>query len=353
MLFMPKVAMTIKSLVLVILAISLSAHVYADAQDSSETPSQPDRLFQQVRVNEAAAVDSASALVMGTYVLDAKATKRLLQVDTLMEAINRIRLTDWKTGVWTKRNAELTIRQRMDDYLQTAGAFYRGEGKRPTGAVGRRLEKYTDIELGDEQLASALMTVRMATAWDVPLEAGQAERLDAVIRLRLAKIVRRPNGDGTMQPADADEPWMYPVSCEPPLSAVELNSMRTSVHYANVRDGKFAENTSRTVHQSVASFDDIVKWYSERLNVPDLPEKLSAFNARVADDPESSVEDLTWPKDNPIIPIVVTHWFTANQKQITFLLPEESGSIVAVSILGMKANTRIQVMRRGTREIAR
>ena len=189
--------MTIRIPMLVILAISLSAHSHAEAQDSSESPSQPDRLFRQVSVEEAATVDSESALVMGTYVLDAKATEQLMQVDTLMKAINRIRLTDWKTGVWTKQNAELTVRQRMDDYIQTAGAFYRGEGKRPTGVVGRRLEKYTDIELGDRQLGSALSTVRMATAWDVPLEAGQAERLDAVVHLRLAKVDRQPNDDVT------------------------------------------------------------------------------------------------------------------------------------------------------------
>ena len=190
--------MTIRFPMLVILVIALSAHAHAEAQDSPESQSLPDRLLRQVSVEEAAAEDSESALVMGTYVLDAKATEQLLQVDTLMQAINRIRLTDWKTGVWTKRNAELTIRQRMDDYLQTARAFYSGEGKRPTGVVGRRLEKYTDIELGDRQLASALTTVQMATAWDVPLEAGQSERLEAVIRLRLAKINRRPKEDATM-----------------------------------------------------------------------------------------------------------------------------------------------------------
>ena len=95
---------------------------------------------------------------------------------------------DWKAGALTKQNAELTIRQRMDDYIQTAAEFYNGKGTRPAGVVGRRLEKYTDIELGDQQLASALTTVRMATVWDVPLQAGQAERLDDVVRLRLAKI---------------------------------------------------------------------------------------------------------------------------------------------------------------------
>ena len=180
--------MTLRILMLVVLAIAYSVHVRAEAQQSPEAKSEPDRVFRQVSVEEAAAVDAKSTLVMGTYVLEANAAERLMQVDTLMLAINGIRLMDWKAGALTKQNAELTIRQRMDNYIQTAAEFYNGKGTRPTGVVGRRLEKYTDIELGDQQLANALTTVRMATVWDVPLQAGQAERLDDVVRLRLAKI---------------------------------------------------------------------------------------------------------------------------------------------------------------------
>jgi hypothetical protein len=182
--------MTIRIATLVVLTLALSAQAQVDAQATLETDSEDAQLFRQVSVEEAAAVNSESALVMGTYVLDAKATQQLLQVDTLMKAINRIRLTDWKIGIWTKQNAELTIRQRMNDYIETASEFYKGEGKRPKGVVGRRFEKYTDIELGDRQLASALTTVQMATAWDLPLQAGQAQDLDAVIRMRLAKVNR-------------------------------------------------------------------------------------------------------------------------------------------------------------------
>ncbi len=134
---------------------------------------------------------------MGTYVLDETATEQLLQVHTLKNAIDRIRLTDWKNDPWTKRNAELTVRQLMDNYIKTARAFYTGKGERPKGIRGRRLEKYTDIELGDRQLASALTTVRMAAAWDVPLQAGQSKHLDEVVRLRLAKINLKPDEDRT------------------------------------------------------------------------------------------------------------------------------------------------------------
>ena len=187
--------MPIRISLLAVLVFALSA--YAQAQDKAETQTEPERVFQQVSVEEAAAYDADSALVMGTYVLDSKATEQLLQVDTLMKGIRRIRLDEWKTGGFTKQNAELTVRQQMDRYIQTAGEFYKGEGKRNKGVVGRRQEKYTDLELGDQQLVSALSTVRMATAWDVPLEPGQAERIDAVIRLRLAVINRQPKEGDT------------------------------------------------------------------------------------------------------------------------------------------------------------
>jgi len=111
-----------------------------------------------------------------------------MQVDTLAKAINSIRHTDWKSDPWTKKNAELTIRQRMDDYIQTARDFYTGNGMRSQGVVGKGSEKYTDIELGDRQLSNALQTIPMAMAWNFPLQAGQADKLDSLIRLRLKSI---------------------------------------------------------------------------------------------------------------------------------------------------------------------
>lgn len=177
--------MTPQTLFIALFAVAFASRIHAEDLKSSK---EPERLFRQVSVDEAAGINVDHALVMGTYVLDAKATEQLLQVDTLMKAFNRIRLTDWKAGAWTKENAELTIRQRMDDYIQTAQEFYTGNGKRPQGIIGKRLEKFTDTELGDRQLASALTSVRMAAAWDIPLGAGQAERLNSVLRVRLAMI---------------------------------------------------------------------------------------------------------------------------------------------------------------------
>lgn len=146
------------------------------------------RVLMRVDGNPEVLAGNTSALVMGSYALAPDVTKKLCHVHTLELAIDRIRHTDWKAEPWTQENADLTIRQRMDDYIQTAKEFYTGVGKRPQGVIGRRLEKYTDLELGDRQLASAITSVRMAAAWDVDLQPGQADKLDAVIRLRLSLL---------------------------------------------------------------------------------------------------------------------------------------------------------------------
>lgn len=146
---------------------------------------------------------------------------------------------------------------------------------------------------------------------------------------------------------------MYPIAFEPPISREELESITTKrVTSSEVRGTSNAVNTSRVVHDSVASFDEIVKWYSDRLGVPGLPEKLSAFNAKVAGAPEHSIEGGTWTEDKPT-ETLISYWFAANQKHVTFLLTEEGGNAVAVSLLGLTDKTRIQVMRRQTEEIAR
>lgn len=185
---------------LVTIAVAWSCFAGAvNAEVSNATVAQRERVFRQLSEEQVASVDAERALVMGNYVLDSASTEQLQASDTLSKAIDRIRTTDWKAGAWTEQNAELTIRQRMNDYVQTAHQFYRGEGKRPMGELGRRLEKFTDVELGDRQLASALMAVQMATAWDVPIEASQIERLDDVIRVRLAQMNRQINEYGSMR----------------------------------------------------------------------------------------------------------------------------------------------------------
>lgn len=100
--------MTPRTLFCVLFAVVFASHIHAEDLGSSK---EAGRLFRQVGVDEAAGINGDHALVMGTYVLDEKATQQLLQVDTLMKAINRIRLTDWKAGLWTKENAELTIEE--------------------------------------------------------------------------------------------------------------------------------------------------------------------------------------------------------------------------------------------------
>lgn len=106
-------------------------------------------------------------------------------------------------------------------------------------------------------------------------------------------------------------------------------------------------NTSREVHTSVASFEQIVKWYSERLVVPDLPKKLAVFSKRVDAEPGHRAEHVTRAGVDPTqTQALVTSWFTSNLKQVTTLFPDKNGDVIAISILGMGEKTRILVMRR-------
>ncbi len=142
-------------------------------------------LFLKVTSEEAEEAAEDGHLVMGAYVLKRRAVRQLEKLDPFKQGFKRIRTTDWKAGSWTRKNADLTVRQLMGLYIQSASEFYDGKGRRPKGARGRRLMKYTDLELGDRQLVSALVTVNMASAWKIPLLKGQAESLDRVLRQRL------------------------------------------------------------------------------------------------------------------------------------------------------------------------
>ncbi len=152
----------------------------------------------------------------------------------------------------------------------------------------------------------------------------------------------------------ADDAWMFPLKIEIPTTQVEMDSLMMREMYAELHGTRYAENTSREVHTSVASFEDIVKWYAERLVVPDLPKKLAAFNKRVVAEPEHRAEHLSRPDDDPTkAQPLVTSWFTSNQKQVTTLFPDENGDVIAISILGMEEKTRILVMRRRTQQTGR
>jgi hypothetical protein len=78
--------------------------------------------------------------------------------------------------------------QRMDDYIKTASDFYDGKGKRHKGIGGERELKYTDDELGDRQLSSALQSVKMASTWSVPVAKHQNDALNAVVRKRVSSL---------------------------------------------------------------------------------------------------------------------------------------------------------------------
>ncbi len=169
----------------------LAIPVFVEDSHPVKKPARAEKvLFVKIAPEQEKTVDRDRALVMGSYWLKAEAVQELSKIDDLKQAIHRIRTTNWKVKPWTRRNADLTVRQRMDDYIQSAEDYYNGK-RLIGGVVGSRLDQYTDIELGDRQLKSALITVQMAAAWDIPLQNGQAKHLDKVLRKRLELIHRQ------------------------------------------------------------------------------------------------------------------------------------------------------------------
>ncbi|TWT79725.1 hypothetical protein CA13_11320 [Planctomycetes bacterium CA13] len=148
--------------------------------------------------------------------------------------------------------------------------------------------------------------------------------------------------------ACAEESWMFPVTMDSPTAKVQLDSLRIAESYVEEIGGRNAI-TSRVIHSSVASFDEIVKWYSDRLITPDLSEKVADYDRRSAVAPELCVEHGINPKDDPT-KAIVTYWFTPTLKQITTLFTNDEGGVIAILLLGTENQTRIQVMRRRTRE---
>ncbi|NND99105.1 MAG: hypothetical protein HKN47_17445 [Pirellulaceae bacterium] len=143
---------------------------------------------------------------------------------------------------------------------------------------------------------------------------------------------------------NADEPWMYPVSVSSPVSLVELNSQTLKIGYVESRGVRISESTSRTVHASVARFEDVIQWYSEKIGGTNLPEKLDAYTKRTPG--KVDVHDGTAFDIKSVPTTLITFRFTSGYKQITFLPPVVDGDVVAVTLLGTKDETSIQVVRK-------
>jgi hypothetical protein len=153
----------------------------ADSQTTDSVDQREAELFRKMTLGETKDPEKTGGLVIGEYVLSDSALQLFRKSPKLADAVRRIETVAWKEEPFDKQNAELTIRQRMDDYLDTAIAFYDGQGKR-----NARHENLTDIELGDRQLSNALQSVRMAHAWDVPLDPEHVKKLKLAIQKRYA-----------------------------------------------------------------------------------------------------------------------------------------------------------------------
>ncbi len=164
-----------------LVAVVASAGV-ADELKPPRADQKPDPVFWKTEPEEVTMLKTAGTVLMGSYALDPTAARSLRKIEILKQALDRIDTLAGKKPTWDKENAELTIGQLMDIYLETALAFYAGKGDRGMGKRADRLKKYTDLEIGDQQLSSALVSVEWAAAWDVPLKPGQEEKLDALIR---------------------------------------------------------------------------------------------------------------------------------------------------------------------------
>lgn len=138
-------------------------------------------LFRSVKPSELDELKKTDGVVIGEYFLSAAAVKSLCKSKELANGIRRIQVVEWTKSPFDRKNAELTIRQRMDDYLDTAVKFYDGKGTRT-----ERQKDLTDLEIGDQQLSNALQSMKMAHVWSVPLGWGQAEKLAKAIEKRYA-----------------------------------------------------------------------------------------------------------------------------------------------------------------------
>ena len=155
--------------------------------------------------------------------------------------------------------------------------------------------------------------------------------------------------------AGADEPWMFPLKIKTPTTQDELDSMMIIEMYGELRGNRYAENTSRVVHTSIASFEDIVKMVFRTTRwFPTYRPNLLLSRNELSLNQTFVLNTFLIQRSIPTkARALVTSWFTPVQKQVTTLFPDKDGSIIAISLLGMEKKTRITVMRRRSAEAGR
>ena len=141
-----------------------------------------------------------------------------------------------------------------------------------------------------------------------------------------------------------DESWMYPAAMPTSPTIDQMNSLRLKTAWVESLGVRIYTSNSTVVPANVASFEAIVKWYSDKLGDTDIPRSLDSFNNLSADDATrvrsgASKSFIAAPAAHTI------YSFTPDQKQITIMLSIDGGDVVAVSLVGTKPETSILVMR--------
>ena len=129
----------------------------------------------------------------------------------------------------------------------------------------------------------------------------------------------------------------------PNPSLTELKSQSLVTNYVESGGVRISEASSRVVAASVARFDTIVAWYSEKLGGTVLDSRLAAHTSRVEHAAELEHGQATSP--TPIGEMSL-YRFTPDHKQITIVAVVDGGDLIAVSLHGTNAETSIQVVRR-------
>jgi len=142
--------------------------------------------------------------------------------------------------------------------------------------------------------------------------------------------------------ASANEPWMYPINIDSSPTPAELSSMRMSNSYAADSDGaRPFEGTARVVDADVATFDEIVKWYADKIGETRLPKTLERFVNEGKAGPGIGF----FRTAELSLSTHLSFRFMPEQKHITILHADKTGDVVAISLLGLNQETNIQVIR--------
>ena len=143
--------MRVQTILTISIIVSFGLPPTTDGQLTNDVDKIEAELFRKVKPEEVEHLKTMGGLAIGEYFLTAPALRSFTKSKILADAFRRIDTVAWNKSPFDRKNADLTIRQRMDDYLETAIAFYDGKGKR-----NDRQKDLTDVELGDRQLSSTI-----------------------------------------------------------------------------------------------------------------------------------------------------------------------------------------------------